>query len=400
MKKKLLVLGGGEKQVPIIQKAKQLGYYVIICDYFPNPPGKVYSDVHYRISTFDYEMILDMAQREHIDGVVTNSEPVLHVMAKLTDELKLPSVTSRVISLFLEKNLMRDHLEKNGLNTVRFKSCKNIEEAIAFFHSLNRKLIMKPTDSSDSKGVYTVNSEEDIKKNFAMSQNANRRKQNVLLEDYIDGCEFSVDGICIDRKHYSLGVAEKRPFSYNENLDKELYFSYRNDKFQYEELKRINNDIAESTGLPFGMTHAEYKYKDGKFHFIEMAARGGGSFISTLIVPYISGIDTLKILLESSLGEEKNKKVEINNLFKNRCAALKFLSIPKEQFGIIRYINGVDALKHKGILKYSFNYKVGDFIKKADYGDERLGYYIAVAETKKELKKIVCDVDKNIVIGV
>lgn len=166
MKKKLLVLGGGEKQVPIIQKAKQLGYYVIICDYFPNPPGKVYSDVHYRISTFDYEMILDMAQREHIDGVVTNSEPVLHVMAKLTDELKLPSVTSRVISLFLEKNLMRDHLEKNGLNTVRFKSCKNIEEAIAFFHSLNRKLIMKPTDSSDSKGVYTVNSEEDIKKKF------------------------------------------------------------------------------------------------------------------------------------------------------------------------------------------------------------------------------------------
>ena len=400
MKKNLLVLGGGEKQVPIIQKAKQLGYYVVICDYFSNPPGKLYSDVHYRISTFDYEMVLDVARKEHIDGIVTNSEPVLHVMAKLTDELKLPSVTGRVISLFLEKNLMRDHLEKYGLNTVRYKSCKNIEEAIDFFRSMNRKLIMKPTDSSDSKGVYTVNSEEDINKYFAMSQNVNRRKQNVLLEDYIDGCEFSVDGICIDGRHYSLGIAEKRQFSYNENLDEELYFSYRNDKFDYKELKRINNNIAESTGLPFGMTHAEYKYKDGKFHFIEMAARGGGSFISTLIVPFISGIDTLKILIESSLGEEENKIVEINKQFKNRCAALKFLSIPNEQSGIVNYINGMDALKQKGILKYSFNYKVGDFVKKADYGDERLGYYIAVAETRKELNEIVSNVDKNIVIGV
>lgn len=82
MKKKLLVLGGGEKQVPIIQKAKQLGYYVVICDYFSNPPGKLYSDAHYRISTFDYEMVLDIARKEYIDGIVTNSEPVLHVMAK------------------------------------------------------------------------------------------------------------------------------------------------------------------------------------------------------------------------------------------------------------------------------------------------------------------------------
>lgn len=399
MKKKLLVLGGGENQVPIIQKARKLGNYVVLCDYLSENPGKMYADIHYMVSTFDYETILEVAKKEQIDGIVTNSEPVLHIMAKLTDELKLPSVTSKIISLFLEKNLMRNHLGKYGLNTVRYKSCENIKEAIDFFHSMNCKMIIKPTDSSASIGVYNVNSEEDISKYFGPSQNANRRFHNVLLEEYIEGSEFSVDGICIGGKHYSLGVAEKKQFSYNQNLDKEVYFSYENNNFDYEKLKKLNNKIAESTGLPFGMTHAEYKYANGRFHFIEMAARGGGTFISTLIIPFLSGIDTLKILIESSLGEEKNKVIEINDQFKNRCAVLKFFSSPDEQSGVIRYINGMNVLKQKGILKYSFNYKVGDFVKRADNGTDRLGYYIAVAETKKELDEIVRRVDENIAIG-
>lgn len=399
MEKKILVLGGGENQVPIIQKAKQLGNYVVLCDYLEKNPGKLYADMHYMVSTFDYESILKVARKEQVDGIVTNSEPVLHVMAKLTEELKLPSISSETISLFLRKNLMRNHLEKCGFNTVRYKVCENIKEAREFFRSVNYKIIMKPTDSSSSKGVYNVNSEEDISKYFELSQNANRRFRNVLLEEYIEGCEFSVDGICISGKHYSLGVSEKKQFAYNQNLDKELYFSYRNNNFDYEELKRLNNEIAESTGLPFGMTHAEYKYANGRFHFIEMAARGGGTFISTLIIPFLSGIDTWKILIESSLGEEKNKKIEINEQFKNRCAVLKFFSLPNEQTGVIRYINGMNVLNQKGVLKYSFNYKVGDFVKRANDGTNRLGYYIAAAETWKELDKIVRSVDKNIVIG-
>lgn len=399
MKKKLLVLGGGENQVPIIQRAKQLGHYVILCDYLPENPGKVYSDIHYMISTFDYKALFEVAQKEQVDGIVTNSEPVLHIMAKLTENLGLPTVTVKAISLFLDKNLMRKHLEKYGLNTVRFKSCENIKEAMDFFHTMNCKMIMKPTDSSNSRGVYTLNSEDDISKYFELSQNANRRHHNVLLEEYIEGYEFSVDGICIDGKHYSLGVSEKKQYVSNENLDQQVYFSYKNENFDYEELKRYNNEIAESTGFPFGMTHAEYKYKNGRFHFIEMAARGGGSFISSIIVPFISGIDTVKLLIECSLGEQITKKIKINDQFKNRCAVLKFFSSHQEQSGTIRYINGISVLNQRGILKYSFNYNVGDFVKHADDGSNRIGYYIAVAETKKELDEIIQNVDENISIG-
>lgn len=399
MGKKLLVLGGGENQVPIIQKAKQLGHHVVLCDYLPDNPGRLYSDIHYLASTYEYEDVLKVAKKEKIDGVVTNSEPVLHVMARLTDELKLPSVTEKTVALFLDKNRMRNHLEKCGFNTVRYRSCEELEDAIGFFRSVKCKMIMKPADSSASRGVFSINNEDDIRKYFKVSQNANRRSRDVQLEEYIEGYEFSVDGICIDGKHYSLGVSRKKQYSYNENLDKELYFSYYDSDFDYDALREYNDEIAESTGLPFGMTHAEYKYSNGRFHFIEMAARGGGMFISTMIIPFISGVDTVKILIESSLGEQVTESIEVNDQFKNRCGVLKFLSPPNEQSGIVRCIDGVDVLKQKGIVKYSFDCKVGDYVKHADDGTNRLGYYIAVGETKRELDKIMRSVDENIVIG-
>lgn len=399
MSKKLLILGGGENQVPIIKKAKQLGYYVILCDYLLDNPGKQYADIHYAVSTYDYEAVLTVARKEKIDGIVTNSEPVLHIMATITDELNLPSVTSQTISLFMDKNLMRNHLTKYGYNTVRYRCCENMEQAIDFFSELKCMLVMKPVDSSSSRGVYTIKNEDDIRKHFEQCQNSNRRKNLIILENYIEGQEFSVDGISISGKHFSLGVSKKRQFTYNENLDRELYFSYSDENYDYDELRQYNNQIAESTGIIFGMTHAEYKFYDGQFHFIEMAARGGGMFISTLIIPYISGIDTLRILIESSLGEQKEEAVELKKEFQNRCAILKFFSSQNDQVGTVRYISGLHALEQKGILKYSINCKVGDYVKQADDGTNRLGYYIAVAETRQELANIISSVDENVVIG-
>ena len=62
-------------------------------------------------------------------------------------------------------------------------------------------------------------------------------------------------------------------------------FSHTNKKYDYEKLARLNSDMVETMGLPFGITHAEYKYYNGEFYLIEIAARGGGTRISSDIVP-------------------------------------------------------------------------------------------------------------------
>ena len=77
--KKLLILGAGMMQVPIIQKAASLGIHTIVADFNPNAPGIEYADRFLEISTIDKEAVLNAAKEEHIDGILTTSDYTTHI---------------------------------------------------------------------------------------------------------------------------------------------------------------------------------------------------------------------------------------------------------------------------------------------------------------------------------
>ena len=76
-KKSILLLGGSRHQVPAIECAKRLGYRTVLCDYLPDNPGQYVADVFYQESTTDRELMLDIARREHIDGVLSFGPHIL-----------------------------------------------------------------------------------------------------------------------------------------------------------------------------------------------------------------------------------------------------------------------------------------------------------------------------------
>lgn len=397
--KRIMILGGGINQVPLIQKSKELGLYVVLCDYYEVNPGKEYADIHYVVSTHDFDALLQIAKDEDIDGVVTNSEPVLHIATQLTDKLNLPSIGNSVMQLFLNKNLMREHLEEFGLNNVRFKYCESIDEAKAFFTGLGKKAIMKPVDSSASKGVYIINSVEDIQSHFEECASCNRRKNKIIIEEYIEGTEFTVDGICVNGKHRTLAISKKNHFKYNENIANELYFSFFDEKYDYDVLRNLNDRIAEATGIPFGMTHAEYKYHNGQYHFIEMSARGGGVFIGTSIVPFVSNIDNVGHYVQSAVDKNYKADVYSEQIDKSKCGILRFFDCNSQKLVKVKEIIGLDFLEsNKSIIRYELFFKEGDRIKRAENDSERIGYYIALAETKTELDLVVEQIDKEFTI--
>lgn len=396
--KKIMILGGSENQVPFLKKAQELGHFVILCDYNENCIGKEFCDKFYLVSINDKESLTKIAKEEKIDGIITNSEPVLHIVSMITEELNLPAVPLNIMQLFRNKQLMRDKLNPIGLSDVKYKMCNTIEEAKNFFDELNKqKMIMKPLDNSSSRGVYTIYSEKDIEDYFYESLNSNRNNQSVLLEEYIEGPEFTVDGICIDGKHTTLAISKKKHYSYNENVAYELFFSYEDDEYNYDEIRELNDKIVAASGLNFAMTHAEYKYSNGKFHLIEIAARGGGAFISTMIVPYVSGIDTTRLLINASLGI--NESFVQNKEYRDRVAVLEFLNTPQNKSGYVKAIKGLDIFENNSnIIKYELEFKVGDFIKPAMNDAERIGYYIACHKNKSELLKLMKSIDENLVI--
>lgn len=394
--KKILIIAGGKWQVPLIQKAKALGYEVVNSNLYEESPGFEFADHKEVCDARDKERNFEIAKKYDIEGVLSDqSDIAVPTVAYVAEKMGCRTIGSDMAELFTNKYKMREFCIRNGFHSPEYKLCHGVDEAISFFESIKGKIIIKPLDSQSSRGVYIINQIEDLKEKFSISQSCSSNKKDVLAERYISGKEFTIDGIAYRGKHYSLAISEKTHFEYNKNIASELRFSYYNNHYDYDRLRRIHNQLIERTGLPFGLTHAEYKYEDGEYYLIEMAARGGGTKIASDIVPYMSGIDTYKILIESAMGKSDQQKIDwpLGTKYQKRWAALKFLDI-ESKGNVIASIEGVDAIqKMDGIEDFALEFSVGDVLEHAQDDRSRVGYYIVFAESEEEIEEIESNVE-------
>ena len=132
--------------------------------------------------------------------------------------------------------------------------------------------------------------------------------------------------------------------------------------------------------LPFGLTHTEYKYRDGKFYLIETAARGGGTKISSDITKLLSGIDCNRLLINMLTGCSD----EIIRSNHHECAVLGFFDFKP---GRIMAIGGLEeALSMAGAYDIKLEVRVGDTLGEALDDRSRCGYYILFADSVQELQ--------------
>lgn len=121
-KKKIMILGAGEMQVPIIKKAKSNGLYIIIVDIDPNAPGFEFADEKLCISTNDVDAVLKEAERLQINGILTTSDYPINTVAKVCGELHLRAMTIEVAHICTNKYLQREFLAKNSIKTPFYNS--------------------------------------------------------------------------------------------------------------------------------------------------------------------------------------------------------------------------------------------------------------------------------------
>lgn len=130
--KKIVILGGGENQLPLIRRAKELGYYVILCDFRNENPGKYLSDVHYVVNTLNYEEVYDVCSQENPDGIVTNSEPAIPVMTKIAQAFNLPGNDFDGISRLMSKSEFRTLQEENNVFCPKHYETDDVESCKMF----------------------------------------------------------------------------------------------------------------------------------------------------------------------------------------------------------------------------------------------------------------------------
>lgn len=380
---KIMVVAGGEWQCPIVKTAKEMGHYVICSNLYEDSPAFRYADAGEVADVRDKEKNLEIAKRYMPDAILTDqSDIAVPTVAYIASELGLRGIGCKHAELFTNKFAMREFCKKHGFLYPQYMMCRDKEIAKDFFRKIGKSII-KPLDSQSSRGIHIIENEADIDKYFDDAIQYSNIEKAVLLEQYIEGKEFTVDGIKTESGYYVTAISKKNHFDYNSSIARELLFSNYDENYDYNALRQLNTEMVLKMELPFGLTHAEYKFMNGEYYLIEIAARGGGTRISSDIVPIMSGINSNEIYINCLLGAKQDVKIDCSD---KKYAILGFFDFKP---GIVSGISGLeDALELDGVVDIGLSFSIGDSISKALDDRSRVGYYILHANSYNDLRNL------------
>lgn len=393
MEGKLLhIVGGGSNQVPLVLAAKKLGLKILVTDMYENPPCRQYADFYEQIDTTDKSKTLAAAQKHKIDAIITDQTDVaVPTVAYVAENMGLEGIGYETSLKFTNKYLMRESLKKIAPELIPgFEFFNDPKQAIEYCQSLKKDIehhIIKPINSQGSKGVYMLKEhgyEEYV--NLAFKESKNR---GILIEEYIDGFEYSIEAYTQDGKFYNLALTKKYHYVSNDCIDERN--TYLGDVSP--ELEKIlftaNQNVVEKLGLPFGITHAEYKVQNGKAYLIEIAARGGGGSISSKIIPYLTDFEPAIALIHRVF--KKDYSVSFSD-YKKRFVVMKFFNFKPGKVKSINY----DKDLVKDLLVFNMDIKSGDEIKEIKDSRDRPGYFVVsgtdrlkVLDTEQEVESSI-----------
>ena len=396
---KVIVLAGTKSQIPLIKRLKEMGYYVININPFENSPAFKFADEFVVEDILNKNRILEIAKENSVIAVMSEMcDIAVPTIAYISEKLNLRGISRGLARLYTDKFEMRKFCKINGFKYPEYSKCFSEEEVLDFFKRIEKKIIIKPLDANSSRGVYIICKEEDIVGIFEKVVIYSKIEKAVICEEYIEGVEFTADGIVTDKTHVTLAISEKKHYKYNENIACELLFTNYNNNYDYDRIRELNDRFVNMSGLNIGITHAEYKYSNGDFYLIEIAARGGGNFIASDIVPYMSGIDIYKYLILESTNKIVLPELTTINHSTNKYMVLKFFDFA-EANGVVKQIKGVEILENSSnVVKWDLNIKSGDTIKPIANDSDRRGYYILSADSISELTEVINIINDSIEI--
>ena len=379
---RLMIVGGGEWQVPLVKKAKACEAFVLTSNLYADSPCFPYSDACEIADVLDFDANLKIAKKHSPDAILTDqSDIAVPTVAKLCDALQLPGIGQETSENFTNKYKMRKASASLGHPSPFFQKCENASHLKELL-SRHKRLVVKPVDSQSSRGVRSVESVEAADFAFTDAMMNSHSKQ-VIVEEFIKGTEFTVEGLKTPQQHHCLAVSIKNHYDHSPMVANRLMYPSDADDYAFDDLLEQHNELIHSLSLPFGLTHAEYLLRDGKYYLVEVAARGGGTKISSHIAPLVSGVSTYDYLIKMSLGEHVE---EIRPVKRHKAAVLEFFEL---NAGIVRTLSGVEkATRIHGILDVHLNFKVGDRLESSRDDRSRHMHIISSGDTAKEAESV------------
>ena len=372
--KKLMILGAGEMQVPIIKKAKEMGLITLVADFNEMAPGLPFADLPLAVSTRDRGLILQAAIENRIDGILTTSDLPVSVVAQVCAALALPGVSVDVARICTNKYLQREFLKEQGFRTPWYKKVSRIDE-LAEVTSF--PVIMKPLNCSASRGVKRVNDRDEMERQFPISRKFSQ-SEAIIVEEVVEGREFSVETITQDYETHLIALTEKHLCDEDSCCfveDCQIIPALVSEEVR-DGVYTLASDVLRKLGANNCAAHTEIKIGPEGGVVIEIGCRLGGDFIASHLVPLATGVDLLANTIRIALGESLNLETT-----RNEAAAVQFL-------------NHTNHDKYHDFLETESNCIVESRIeplhdRTIENSLDRMGYIIMRAENNEKLRGLL-----------
>ena len=209
MRATALILGGSHWQRDLIKRAAALGLRTIVADISADAPGRFDADEFIQIDTNDRDGLLKISRNKQISIVLADqTDRVVPVAAFLNEELGLNGIRPDTAQVFTDKLAMRKALAGSDVRMPRYAEVATVREALQAATKWGYPSILKPKNSQASLGVFKVADEHELRDHFAASMNESRDGR-ILVEEFIDGTEVTVEGFSLDGKCYGSGYFRK-----------------------------------------------------------------------------------------------------------------------------------------------------------------------------------------------
>ena len=385
--KAVLIFGVGPLQLSIIERAKRMGLYTVGIDPMADATCRDAVDAFVVVGGQDYEGTCAVVEKYGINAIVTAAtDKPLVMMARIAEKYGFPFYSVETAQWSTDKYQMKHRFELGDVPHAQGRLISKVEEA----EGLVFPVIVKPRDNSGSRGVKLCRNEEELKASIDEALE-NSKLDTVLVEEFIEGPEYSIEGLHYDGKSEVIQFTEKKTteFPYNVELGHKQPANLTDE--QKDSIREIVSKIGEAMNFVNCPSHTELKINKRGIFVIETSPRLGGDYITSTLTPLSTGINLEDQLLHIALGEPvdtKTGRVE-------KASGVHFFCLPEGRVAKIDTKALEEASNWPGIYSFNLKLKEGDEVHQITSSLNRYGEFIVKAENREELDRLMSAYEKE-----
>ena len=391
--KKIMILGAGIYQVPLIRKAKEMGLYTIVVSIAGKYPGFEIADKIYYKDTADYNSVLPIARAEKIDGIVTAGTDVAVItVGKVCDEMGLCGLSFEAAQISGNKFLMKERYAKFGIRTAKFRKISfNDVFVLDKLADLKPPLMFKAVDSSGSRGIIRVDTPTQYAETIQKVKEYTK-KDYFIAEEFLEGEEFGAQAFILNGTIEFILPHGDYVFQGDTGVPVGHWVPFELKDEIIEDAKQQLQLAAKAMGLDNCAMNVDFILVDGKPYVLEIGGRSGATCLCEMVSVYYQ-FDYYEKILKVALGE----KPDFLSSSMVPCAA-KLLYSGKD--GIITSQVNNNSLSDHDIIEVQFDYEIGDRVSRFRIGPHRIGHVIVTGDTLDASIQKLDNSIKNITITI